>query len=309
MSIGSRRHDWCEVTGRAASGRSAETCMQPPPTTAAASLPVQPRRNDSDVIVGGSLLTHFFWGGVLWIIVPLEALAVIGQVLFVPNFTGRIAGRIDFVGAGLSIVGLAALVDSVIEGPVRGWLSATTLAEGSLAIAILVGFVVWELRRAQPLIDVRLFARRRFNVAAGALAVTFFALFGSLFVLTQYLQLVHGYSPFEAGLGALPFAGTMIVTSSMSSVVAKRLGARGSVALGLLMMGVGLGGLGLAQTSTPFFAVGVTLGVIGAGMGLVMAPAPPANRRSAQCPPTWPQPQARSTVSPANSVASSASPS
>lgn len=224
-------------------------------------------------VVGGALLTHFFWGSVFWINVPLVVIAIISQFLLVPNFPGGRVGHIDLVGAGLSIAGLAGLVDAVIEGPSRGWLTTTTIGETLVAIIVLLGFVLWELRSESPMVDVRLFVGRRFNVGAGALAVTFFALFGALFVLTQYLQLVHGYSPLRAGLGALPFAGAMMVTSGLSNVVVARLGARASVSLGLFLMAAGLGGLGLAHVTTPYFLIALAVGGIGAGMGFVMSPA------------------------------------
>ncbi len=130
-----------------------------------------------------------------------------------------------------------------------------------------------ELHTASPLIDVRVFRNRAFSAASGAIGLTFLALFGSLFGLTQYLQLVHGYTPLSAGLRALPFAAAVMVTAPLSSKLVTRLGVRAIVPAGLTLMG---GGLLMLTTMTPvtsytFIAAGVA--IMGAGMGLIMAPA------------------------------------
>ena len=108
------------------------------------------------------------------------------------------------VGTLLIAVALFAIVDAIIEAPSRGWTGALTLLEAAVGRCVLAGFVAWELRRDEPLIDLRVFANRHSAVASGSVTVIFFALMGSLFVLTQYLQLVQGYSPFGAGVRALP---------------------------------------------------------------------------------------------------------
>ena len=89
---------------------------------------------------------------------------------------------------------------------------------------LLAGFVAWELRCAAPLIDVRVFRHRAFSAAAGAVGLTFFALFGALFALTQYLQLVAGYTPLGAGVRALPFAAAVLVTAPLSALLVSRFG-------------------------------------------------------------------------------------
>src|SRR6266702_621384 len=131
----------------------------------------------------------------------------------------------------------------------------------------------WELRIAHPLIDLRIFASRAFSTAAASVTVIFFALFGSLFVLTQYLQLVHGYSPLSAGLRALPFALAMGAVSPLSPILAKRLGTRVIIPAGMALMGLGLLDLSTAGVDTAYPALALAVAIMGAGMGLVMAPA------------------------------------
>jgi EmrB/QacA subfamily drug resistance transporter len=224
--------------------------------------------------LGGLLLAHFYWGSVFLVNVPLVALAILLVVLVVPDLPGqRAEGRLDLLGAVFSAAALLAIVDAVIEGPDRGWTSATTVTEGLAGTALLAAFIVRELRTANPLIDVRVFRNRAFSAAAGAIGLTFFALFGSLFALTQYLQLVHGYSPLSAGVRALPFAAAVMVTAPLSSLLVRAVGIRVVVPVGLTAMG---GGLLLLTQATPtssylFLAVGVA--IMGSGMGLVMAPA------------------------------------
>lgn len=148
-----------------------------------------------------------------------------------------------------------------------------TVAEGVAAVVLLGAFVVHELHTKHPMLDVRVFTNRAFSGASGAVALTFFALFGSLFALTQYLQLVHGYSPLAAGVRALPFAVAMGATSPLSALAARRLGVRAVVPTGLAMMGIGVGLLSFLHPATPYLDVVGAVVVMGAGMGLVMAPA------------------------------------
>ncbi|WP_371495502.1 DHA2 family efflux MFS transporter permease subunit [Kitasatospora sp. NBC_00374] len=224
-------------------------------------------------IAGGLLLEHFSWGSVFWINVPLVAAALAAAVALIPALPGRRTGPLDVLGLLLSATGLAALVDVIVRGPERGWLSSATLVEALAAAVLLAGFALWELRAAQPMVDIRMFAVRAVSVAGAVLAVTFFALFGLLFVFTQYLQLVHGYSPLGAGLGALPFALAMAATAATSDRTTARIGARSSIAGGLTLMALGLAGVSLVRVDTPFALLSVAMAVVGAGMGLIMAPA------------------------------------
>ncbi|MEV6521531.1 MFS transporter [Longispora sp. NPDC051575] len=224
-------------------------------------------------VLGGVLLEHFSWSSAFWINVPLVGLALVAALTLIPALPGHRGGRFDVPGLLLSTAGLAALVDAIVHGPERGWLSTTSLAEAGAAAVLLTAFALWELRAAHPMVDIRVFGNPAFSVASLTLAVTFFALFGALFVYTQYLQLVHGYSPLQAGLGALPFALSMAATAGTSALVAARLGVRYTIGAGLVTMAVGLGGVSLTTVGTPFWVLALTMGVTGAGMGLIMAPA------------------------------------
>jgi EmrB/QacA subfamily drug resistance transporter len=223
--------------------------------------------------VGGALLTHFSWGSIFLVNIPLVALALAGVSRVVPESKGDHRGRLDVVGTLLTALSLIALVDAIIEAPARGWTSALTIGETTMALGLLTAFIVYELRSDHPLIDLRVFTSKAFSAAAGAVTIIFFSLFGSLFALTQYLQLVRGYSPLSAGLRALPFAIAMGAMSPLSAVAAKRAGSRIVISGGLVLMSGGLIALSTAGVNTSYTVLAVFVAVMGAGMGLVMAPA------------------------------------
>jgi EmrB/QacA subfamily drug resistance transporter len=225
--------------------------------------------------LGGLLLMRFYWGSVFWINVPLVAVAMLATWLAVPDLPGeRVRGsRLDLLGGLLSSASLVAIVDAVIEGPDRGWLSGRTTLEVTVGLVLLGGFGWRELTAANPLIDVRVFGHRAFSAATAAVGLTFFALFGSLFAMTQFLQLVHGYSPLSAGLRALPFAAAVLVTAPMSSGFVRRFGIRLVVPAGLLAMAAGLIWLSQATPVSSFLFISIGVLAMGVGMGLVVAPA------------------------------------
>lgn len=224
--------------------------------------------------LGGALLAHFSWGSVFWVNVPLVVLALAAVRAFVPEIeVGPRPARLDIVGVASSGLGLLGLVDAVVQAPGRGWASPATLGELALATLALVGFVLWERRRPGPMLDVRVFANRAFSAASGSIAIVFFALFGSLFALTQYLQLVQGYGTLGAGVRALPFALAMGAVSPLSSAVAARLGVRVVAPVGLVAMAGGLLWLSDVSPATGYTHIAIALVLMGTGMALVMSPA------------------------------------
>ena len=223
--------------------------------------------------LGGLLLSHFWWGSIFLINVPLVAVALAGVMLTVPETAEPSVHRLDLLGTVLVGGALFAIVDAIIEAPDRGWTGAMTLAEIAAGFAALGIFAWWELRTAHPLVDLRIFTSRAFSTAAAAVTVIFFALFGSLFVLTQYLQLVHGYSPLSAGLRALPFAFAIGAMSPVSPILAKRFGTRLVIPAGMALMGLGLLDLSTVGVHTSYPPMALAIAIMGAGMGMVMAPA------------------------------------
>ncbi len=145
-------------------------------------------------LAGGYLLEHFYWGSVFLVNVPIVLLALVAGYFLVPDSKDPSAPRLDPIGAVLSIVGLTALVWSIIEAPTKGWGSTSTISGLAVALIILGAFAAWELHSDHPMLNVGFFKNPRFTAASQAITLTFFALFGSLFLITQYLQTVLGYS-------------------------------------------------------------------------------------------------------------------
>jgi len=224
-------------------------------------------------VVGGFLLDRFWWGSIFVVNVPLVALALVAGSRLIPESRDPVARRIDWLGAALSCAGLVALVWAVIEAPAKGWTAAPVLGAGALAAIALVAFVAWQRRVAEPLLDVRLFHDARFTAASGTIMVLFFALFGFLFLSTQYLQFVLGFSPFGAGLRALPYAGAMIVLAVSSAPLVARLGTKRVVTAGMLLFAAGLAVAATVDVDTGYGRLAIALALMGAGMGLAGAPA------------------------------------
>ncbi|MET7383232.1 MFS transporter [Streptomyces sp. NPDC005526] len=225
------------------------------------------------LMASGMLLQSWSWASVFWFNAALVTVALVGTLAFVPESAERGAPRLDVVGAVLAAGGVATVVYAVIEAPVNGWSSATTLGGLGLGLLLAVGFVVWELRQRHPLLDPRLFRNRRF--AAGSLSITlqFFALFGFMFVLMQYLQLLRGDSALQAALSLLAMPIGMVPTSRLSPRLSARFGVRGPWTLGLVALAAGLAILAQLGTNSSYLAVAAGLVPLGAGLGLAMPPA------------------------------------
>jgi EmrB/QacA subfamily drug resistance transporter len=224
-------------------------------------------------ISGGWLLEHFSWGSVFLVNVPVTLAGILGTLLLVPRSRDPRAPRLDLPGLGLSIAGVTLLVWSLIEAPSHGWISATTISGIAGAAALLGLFAWWEWRVPSPLLDVNLFRNMRFTAASLAITLGFFALFGFIFLVTQYLQLVKGYSALQAGVRTLPFALAMVVAAVSSPKVVQRVGTKLVVATGLALMA---GGFAIASTndaSTPYSVIASAMILMGFGLGSAAAPA------------------------------------
>src|SRR3954451_12695572 len=166
-------------------------------------------------VTGGLLLEHFAWGSVFLVNLPLAAIAVLAGRLLLTESTASRPRRFDLVGAAASVAGIGLLVWTTIEAPGRGWLSAATVGGYCAAAAVLAFFVTWELRRAEPMLDVRLFTDPRVSVGSGASGLAFFSLFGFIFLTTEYFKAVRGNGTLTSGLATLPFAFVLGAVSTL----------------------------------------------------------------------------------------------
>src|ERR1019366_6589061 len=228
----------------------------------------------SPLVLAGLLLRHFSWSSVFYINVPIVIIALTAGLRLLPESRDPKAGRFDPLGALLSVAGTALLVWTVIEAPQHGWTSATTAGGVAGALLILAGFACWQLRRPDPMLDVRLFTNLRFTAASGAIALAFFGLFGFIFLITQYFQVVRGYDPLRAGVATLPFA---IVTGALSPAaiaLMKRTGTKVVVTAGLVLMSAGfLVASGSAVNSAYWGRIITAMILMAAGLALTASPA------------------------------------
>jgi len=225
------------------------------------------------LLLSGALLRWFSWPSVFGLNVTLAVLALAFTIPVVPTSKSSRPVRLDPVGALLSSLGLFALVFSIIEAPQRGWLDTLTIAGLAAGALLLAAFVLFELKRDEPMLDPRLFARRGFGVGSLSLTLQFFAQFGFLFVSLQYLQLVLGYSPLQAGLALLPMAAMLMVLSPRAPKIARRLGVRPVGSAGLALMGAGFFVFSTLGTSSSYWRFGIGALVTGVGLALATAPA------------------------------------
>jgi EmrB/QacA subfamily drug resistance transporter len=226
-------------------------------------------------ITGGFLLQHFYWGSIFLVNVPIVVIALIAGVFLIPTSRDPSKPALDFFGAFLSIVGLVTLVYAIIEAPDRGWGSTATMVTFAVAAIVLIGFFAWERHIPHPMLDTSFWRNPRFSGASAGIMLLFFAMFGSLFLLTQYLQIVMGYTALQAGIRLLPMAVSMLIVAPTSARIVERVGTKIVVTTGLTLTAVGLASFAtLPATGISYWGdVAWRMIVMAIGMGLTMAPA------------------------------------
>ncbi|HEX4777467.1 MAG TPA: MFS transporter [Acidimicrobiia bacterium] len=224
-------------------------------------------------VIGGFLLKHFWWGSVFLVNVPIAAVALVAGRFLLPESRDPHAPRLDVTGASLSVAGLVAVLWAIIEAPTKGWSSPMVAGSLLLGVVVIAAFVVWELTCDHPMLDVRFFRNPRFSAANGAITMTFFAMYGSMFVMTMYLQNVLGYAPLEAGIRLLPMAAIMLVVAPLSPRVVEHIGTKLVVGGGLLLSVLGLVLMSQVTVSSGYTLLLVSMSILSTGMGFVMAPA------------------------------------
>ncbi|MFD4503115.1 MFS transporter [Streptomyces sp. NPDC058457] len=217
-------------------------------------------------IVGGFLLEHFWWGSVFLINLPVMVVLVLVGGRTLPESRNPAPGPWDLTSVVLSLVGMIALVYAVKEAATHG-LTGVTAATALLGATALYGFVRRQLTMPKPLLDMRLFRNRGFSGAVLADLLTVLGMSGLVFFLSQYLQLVQGRHPFEAGLAELPAAVGAVAAGLAAGRAARRYSVRAVVSGGLAAVGVALAALTTLSRSTGYPILGAALLVVGIGAG------------------------------------------
>ncbi len=224
-------------------------------------------------VLSGWLLASYRWGSVYLALAVLAAVTLVASAATLATSRDPSIPRIDVVGLVLSVLGIGALVYTVIEAPGRGWLAPLTLGGFAAAAAVIVVFVWWEGRCGQPMIDLALFRNPRFTAASAALTFSYFALFGFIFLTTQYFQFVRAYSALSTGLRILPVSMGVAVGSVVGVVLAVRIGNKIVVTAGMLCFTGAFLWISTIDASTSYLVLALQMVPLGLGAGLTAAPA------------------------------------
>lgn len=224
-------------------------------------------------VLGGLLLRWFSWHSVFFVNVPLIVVLLVAGRVLLPTSRAERAERLDPFGALLSIVGLVVLLWGIIESPSAGLGAPKVYLTIIGGAALLVLFVVWELRIEHPMLDMRFFRNRRFSAANIAVTLVYFAMFGQMFVMNQYTQVVLGYSPLEAGLRMAPMSMVMLLVAPNAPRFVEWVGTKVVVGVGLLLAALGVFIVSMVPTSNGYPVLLAGIVTLACGMGCVMAPA------------------------------------
>ncbi|MFD5255475.1 MFS transporter [Streptomyces bobili] len=223
-------------------------------------------------VVGGAVVEGLDWRWMFWINVPV-CLIAIPLVLFALRESSLPGARLDIAGMVLAAAGLCAVVWAIVHGEPDGWTSATVLGAFTAGVVLLAVFVAWEARVAQPMLPLSFYRVRAFTLTNLVSAAMYFGVFGSLFLLAQYLQIAPPRTPLEAGVRTLPWTLMPMFVAPVAGLLIDKVGGGRLMALGLFLQGVGLGWINLVTgTDTAYSSLVGPMIVAGVGMGLVFAP-------------------------------------
>jgi len=223
-------------------------------------------------VVGGAVVDGLDWRWIFWINVPVCVIAI-PLVLFALRESSLPGVHLDLVGMLLAAAGLCAVVWAIVHGEPDGWTSTKVLGAFAAGAVLLAVFVFWESRVAQPMLPLSFYRVRAFTLTNVVSATMYFGVFGSLFLLAQYLQIVPPRTPLEAGVRTLAWTLMPMFVAPVAGRLTAKVGGGRLMALGLFLQGVGLGWINLvADTDTAYSAMVGPMVVAGIGMGFVFAP-------------------------------------
>src|SRR3954454_10664613 len=223
-------------------------------------------------LVGSAVVDGISWHWIFWINVPIG-------VALVPLAAARLeeshgpASQLDIAGLLLAGGGLLGLVFGIVRGAGHGWTSPQVLGSLVAGTVILAAFIAHERRTAHPMLHMRFFRSRAFSAANGVSLAMYFGVFGSIFLLAQYFQVVQHYSPLDAGLRILPWTVMPMFVAPVAGVLSDRIGSRPLMFAGLALQSVAVGWLAvISEPTTPYAEFVIPFILAGTGMALVFAP-------------------------------------
>src|SRR5215469_96987 len=223
-------------------------------------------------LVGGAVVEGASWQWIFWLNVPI-GLAVLPLAWARLTESYGPATRLDLPGLVLASLGLFGIVLGVVRGNDHGWTSLTVLPPMVVGALLVAAFIAWELRAPEPMLPLHLFRSRGFTVTNIASLLMFGGMFGSIFLLAQFLQVVQHYTPLQAGLRTLPWTGMPVLVAPVAGALSDRIGGRPLLVGGLALQAAGLGWLAAVSSPTVAYLTLVPAFVVaGVGMSLFFAP-------------------------------------
>lgn len=222
-------------------------------------------------IASGFLLEHYSWESVFIFSAIIGAIGFVFNQWLTPESRDEKQTPIDWLGGGLSFVGILGLIYGIIEAPSHGF-GGDVIAALAIGVFGLAAFIWWQLRAPHPMLDVRLFKNRLFSISSLSLTVVFFALMGIFFSISQLFQLIMDYGAFESSLRMLPLMAIMVFFSPFVPTIVKKIGVRWTMSFGLLMVSLGFAVMSLWPTIPSYWHVAGGMGIVMFGMALAMTP-------------------------------------
>lgn len=223
-------------------------------------------------VVGGAVVQGASWHWIFWINVPIGVLAISAALGKLVESRGP-AAPLDLPGVAIAALGLLGIVYGLIRGNQVGWASPEVVLSLTGGTVLMGCFVAWERRANAPMLPIRFFGRRAFAATNLISFVLYLGVFGSAFLIAQYLQSAHGYSPLQAGLRTLPWTAMPLVVSPIAGALSDRIGGRPLMFTGLVLQASGLTWIaGIATPTVAYGELALAFAIVGIGMALVIAP-------------------------------------
>lgn len=229
-------------------------------------------------LIGGAVVEGMSWHAIFWLNLPVGLIAIPLAIWALRETKGKRTDnghrvRIDVVGTLLAGIGVFGLVFGIVRGNDAGWSSPQVLTGLVGGTVLVIAFIIWESRVRNPLLPLALFKDRSFCAANGVGLLFSIGIFGAVFILIQFMQVVQGKSPLEAGVMTMPWTMAPLIVAPLSGLIAPRVGTRALIVAGTAFQAIGLVWLALVLTPTVSYATMVPAFVFaGIGMGLVFAP-------------------------------------
>ncbi len=223
-------------------------------------------------LLSGWMLGHFWYGSVFLVNVPFILVALGLGVFFVPTSRDPEEAALDFVGAGLSIVGISTLVYGLIQAPDDGWTGPETIAAFVIAVVFLTAFVLWESHVDEPMLDMKYFRHPAFSTATGGMILVFLSMFGVMFLITQYFQLILGLQPPGLRVAVPPDRSGDALRRSDDAEDRGSHRRQPHRRLGMSLVSIGFLSFTLLKVDTPYTYVLVCMLVLIGGIALTISP-------------------------------------